>query len=157
FRSPMFESSIPQNNNDLAAEKGPGCDIRHRFALSAVYEIPAFGASGVVRAISKDWHLSTVYQVQTGYPFTVSVFGDTANSGTVLGENPIRANVVAGQPLYGAGTQNSNEWFNTAAFAAPPAFTFGDAGRNSVYGSGTQTLDLAVVRDFSLTERAKFQ
>ena len=25
-------------------------------------------------------------------PFTISVFGDTANSGTVLGENPIRAN-----------------------------------------------------------------
>ena len=40
FRSPMFESSIPQNNSNLAAEKGPGCDIRHRFALSAVYDIP---------------------------------------------------------------------------------------------------------------------
>jgi hypothetical protein len=34
FRSPMFESSVPQNN-DLAAEKGPACDVRHRFALSA--------------------------------------------------------------------------------------------------------------------------
>ena len=32
FRSPMFESSIPQNNNDLEAERGPACDIRHRFA-----------------------------------------------------------------------------------------------------------------------------
>ena len=31
FRSPMFEASVPQNNNDLAAEKGPACDIRHRF------------------------------------------------------------------------------------------------------------------------------
>ena len=32
FRSPMFESSVPQNNNDLAAEaaeKGPACDVRH--------------------------------------------------------------------------------------------------------------------------------
>jgi hypothetical protein len=28
FRSPMFESSVPQNNNnDLAAEKGPACDV----------------------------------------------------------------------------------------------------------------------------------
>src|SRR5262249_47628503 len=32
FRSPMFESSVPQNNNNLDAEKGPGCDIRHRFS-----------------------------------------------------------------------------------------------------------------------------
>src|SRR5207253_5219988 len=42
FRSPMDESAIPQNNSDLAAEKGPGCDVRHRLALSAVYYIPAF-------------------------------------------------------------------------------------------------------------------
>ena len=49
--------------------------------------------SGLVRAISKDWHLSTVYQVETGFPFTISVFGDTADAGTELGENPIRANV----------------------------------------------------------------
>ncbi len=40
FRSPMFESSIPQNNNDLAAEKGPACDVRHRLAMSAVYSLP---------------------------------------------------------------------------------------------------------------------
>jgi hypothetical protein len=67
--------------------------VRHRFALSAVYDIPAWDRSGLVRAVSKDWHLSTVYQVQTGFPFTISVFGDTADAGTELGENPIRANV----------------------------------------------------------------
>jgi hypothetical protein len=33
FRSPMFESSVPQNNNDLAAEKGPACDVRHRWCV----------------------------------------------------------------------------------------------------------------------------
>jgi hypothetical protein len=106
--------------------------------------------------VSKDWHLSTVYQIQTGFPFTISVFGDTANSGTVLGENPIRANAT-GQPIFGSGTRTADGWFNTAAFAAPPAYTFGDVGRKSVYGPGLQTLDFAVVRDFSFTERARFQ
>jgi hypothetical protein len=156
FRSPMFESSIAQNNNDLEAERGPACDVRHRFAVSAVYDIPAWDRSGVVRTVSKDWHISTVYQVQTGFPFTISVFGDTANSGTVLGENPIRANLT-GEPIFMSGTRTAASWFNTAAFVAPPAYTFGDAGRNSVYGPGMQTLDLALVRDFNLTERAKFQ
>ena len=79
------------------------------------------------------------------------MFGDTANSGTVLGENPIRANVT-GQPVFPSGTQTATAWFNTAAFAAPAAFTFGNAGRNSVYGPGMQTLDFAVVRNFALTE-----
>ena len=33
-------------------------------------------------------------------PFTISVFGDTANSGTVLGENPIRANATGTPDLW---------------------------------------------------------
>jgi hypothetical protein len=156
FRSPMFESSIPQDNSNLAGEKGPACDVRHRFALSAVYDLPAWNRWNVMDAVTKNWHVSTVYQVQTGFPFTVSVFGDTANAGTVLGENPIRANYT-GQPIFGPDTRTADHWLNTAAFAAPPAFTFGNVGRNSVYGPGLQTLDFAVVRDFSLTEKMKFQ
>jgi len=156
FRSPMDESSIPQNNNDLTAEKGPGCDVRHRFALSAVYAIPAYRRAEWVRIVTQNWTFSTIYQVESGMPFTTSVFGDTANSGTVLGENPIRANVT-GQPVFGPGTHTATEWFNPAAFAAPPAFTFGNAGRNSVYGPGLQTVDIALQRAFRLTERLNFQ
>jgi hypothetical protein len=156
FRSPMDESSIPQNNNDLAAEKGPGCDVRHRFALSAVYAIPAYRRAEWMRMVTQNWTFSTIYQVESGMPFTISVFGDTANSGTVLGENPIRTNVT-GQPVFGPGTHTATEWFNPAAFAAPPAFTFGNAGRNSVYGPGLQTVDIALQRAFRLTERLNFQ
>jgi hypothetical protein len=87
---------------------------------------------------------------------TISVFGDTANAGTVLGENPIRANATS-QPVFGPGTHTADHWFNPAAFAAPPAFTFGNVGRNTVVGPGMQTLDLALARDFGLTERMKFQ
>ena len=156
FRSPMFESSIPQNNNDLAAEKGLACDVKHRFAMSVVYDIPAAMREGIVYYVTRNWHLSTIYQAQSGFPLTISVFGDTANSGVVLGENPIRANVT-GQPVFGAGTRTAEEWFNPAAFATPAAFTFGNAGRNTVYGPGMQTLDFALAREFSLAERAKFQ
>lgn len=156
FRSAMDEASIPQNNSDLAAEKGPSCDVRHRLALSSVYDIPAYRRAQWLRIATQDWHLSTVYQLQSGMPFTISVFGDTANSGTVLGENPIRANAT-GQPVFGPGTHTSAEWFNPAAFATPAAFTFGNVGRNSLYSPGMQTLDLALARTFSVTEKADFQ
>ena len=156
FRSPMDESAIPQNNSNLAAEKGPGCDVRHRLALSAVYNIPAFQRTALTKLATQNWQFSTVYQIQSGMPFTVSVFGDTANAGTVLGENPIRANYT-GQPIFGPGTRTSNEWFNPKAFATPAAYTFGDVGRNSVYGPPLRTLDIAVVRSFRMTERAGFQ
>ncbi|HXG92537.1 MAG TPA: carboxypeptidase regulatory-like domain-containing protein [Blastocatellia bacterium] len=156
FRSPMFEAAIPQDNNNLVAEKGPACDIRHRFALSAVYDIPSLGGPKLVHALSRSWHLSAIYQAQTGFPFTISVFGDTANAGTLLGENPVRANLT-GQPIFGPGTRTADRWFNPAAFQAPPAFTFGNVGRNSVYGPGLQTLDLALRRDFSVTESMRLQ
>jgi hypothetical protein len=152
FRSPMFESPIPQNDNDLASEKGLSCDIRNRFVLSAVYDIPSLRRDGLVRVLSRNWRFSTVYQVQSGFPFTISVFGDTANAGTVVGENPIRANYT-GQPVFGPGTQAADQWFNPAAFATPAAFTFGNVGRNTVIGPGLQTMDIALVRSFTLTER----
>jgi hypothetical protein len=156
FRSPMDESTIPQNNNNHNAEKGLGCDVRHRFALSSVYDIPAYRHAAWTQWVTQNWHFSTIYQVQSGMPFTISVFGDTANSGTVLGENPIRANAT-GQPIFGPGTRTAAEWFNPAAFAAPAAFTYGNVGRNSMTGPPLQTLDLALGRTFRLTENANFQ
>jgi Carboxypeptidase regulatory-like domain len=156
FRSPMDESAIPQNNNDLRAEKGPGCDVRHRFSLSAVYAIPGVTRAAWARLLTSNWQISTVYQAQSGMPFTVSVFGDTANAGTILGENPIRANYT-GVLVFGPGTRTAADWFNPAAFATPAAFTFGNAGRNSVYGPPLQTMDFALVRSFRLTEKLNFQ
>ncbi|HEX6717677.1 MAG TPA: carboxypeptidase regulatory-like domain-containing protein [Pyrinomonadaceae bacterium] len=156
FRSPMFESAAPQNNSNLSLEKALACDVRHRFALSMVYGIPALKQNGFIHAISKDWRLSAIYQAQSGFPFTISVFGDTANAGTLLGENPIRANYT-GQPIFDANSRTAARWFNPAAFATPAAFTFGNVGRNTVYGPGRQTLDLALQREFAMTETIKLQ
>ncbi|WP_162601190.1 TonB-dependent receptor [Occallatibacter savannae] len=156
FRSPMFEAATPQNNDDLEAEKGPGCDIRHRFALSAVYSSHAVGSNRLLQALSRDWRTSLEFQAQTGFPFTVSVFGDTANAGTVVGENPIRANLT-GQKIFGPGTRNSTTWINPKAFAAPPAYTYGNSSRNMVYGPGLQSLDAGIVREFGIAEKARFE
>jgi hypothetical protein len=156
FRSPMFESAIPQNNNNLAAEKGPACDIRNRLALSAVYDIPSWTSTGITRAITRDWRASSILQMQSGFPLTISVFGDTANAGTALGENPVRANLT-GIPVFGRGTRNATSWFNPAAFATPAAYTFGNASRNSVVGPGMETTDFSIVRSFSLGERTRLE
>src|ERR1017187_9754220 len=81
FRSPMFEAAIPQNNNDLAAEKGPSCDVRNRIAVSAVYDIPTWGRSLATRVLTRNWQTWAIFQAQSGFPLTISVFGDTANAG----------------------------------------------------------------------------
>src|SRR5450432_153784 len=156
FRSPMFESSVPQNNQDLNAEKGPACDIRHRFVVSAVYDVHSYNRWNWSRAITRNWQLATVYQAQSGFPFTISVFGDTANTGTVLGENPVRANYT-GQPVFGPGTRTPEQWFDPRAFSSPAPYTFGNLGRNTVYGPGLETLDFAVGRGFQFQETARLQ
>jgi len=124
--------------------------------LSAVYSSHPVGSNRLMQALSRDWRTSLEYQVQSGFPFTVSVFGDTANAGTVVGENPIRANLT-GEKIFPSGTRNSTTWVNPKAFVAPPAYTYGNSGRNSVYGPGMQTLDLGLVREFSVAEKARFE
>ncbi len=156
FRSPMDESAIPQNNSNLYAEKGLACDLRHRVTASVVYDMPGWKNGGLVEHLTSNWSLATVYQASTGYPFTISVFGDTANAGTLLGENPIRANVT-GVPLFPARTRTAMLWFNPAAFTTPPAYTFGNAGRNTVESPGMQLMDLALTREFHLTETLRLQ
>ena len=156
FRSPMDESAIPQNNSLLDAEKGLACDLRRRFVASLVYELPGWKTRPAFARLTSNWQLATVYQAQSGFPFTVSVFGDTANAGTLLGENPIRANVT-GQPMFPAGTRTTAAWFNPSAFATPPAFQFGTAGRNTVEGPGLQLMDVSLTREFRLTEGLHLQ
>ena len=96
--------------------------------------------------------------MQSGFPYPISVFGDTANAGTLLGENPIRANVVPGvNPNLPDGERSADRWFNTDAFVTPPAFQFGSAGRNTMIGPSLQTLDVALYRNFRLNEEVQLQ
>jgi hypothetical protein len=167
FRSPGMEPEVAQDQYNLATEWGPGsCDIRHRFVASLIYQLPLTsqapqGASRLARIgkwIAGDWQVAAIHQMQTGFPFTVSVFGDTANAGALLNVNPVRANVVSGQSSYLPEDERSaDRWFNTAAFVTPPAYTFGDAGRNSIYGPGLQKTDISLQRDFGFFGQTKLQ
>jgi hypothetical protein len=53
---------------------------------------------------------------------------------------------VAGQDP-NDGPRTIQQWFNTAAFARPDAFTYGDAGRNIVIGPGIFTTDMSLIRN----------
>lgn len=157
FRSAAMESEVPQDSFNLDAEWGPaGCDIRHRLVASLIWQIPysASPSAGsawrrAARRVLGDWQLAVIHQVQSGFPFTVGVFGDTANAGALLNINPVRANVVPGvSPYLPEDQRTTDRWFNTSAFATPAAFTFGSAGRNSLYGPGLWKTDVAIQRNF---------
>jgi hypothetical protein len=103
FRSPAMESEVPQNSYNLRGEWGlAGCDLTHRFVTSLIYRLPFTskgadwqGGSGFAKHVFGDWQVSTIYQLQSGFPYTIGVFGDTANAESLLNVNPVRADVVA--------------------------------------------------------------
>ena len=78
---------IPQNSNDFNAEKASGdYDIRHRFTLSASYDLPSKKSWA---QMLEGWQLNTIFMYETGVP--VLMYDDYYDfSGT--GEGPGNAN-----------------------------------------------------------------
>ena len=72
-----------------------------------------------------------------------------------------RPNVVAGcaKSPGGAAQARLAQWFNTACFSSPPAFTFGNESRldPTLRGHGINNWDFAVFKTTSITERMGLQ
>ena len=148
-----------QNVWNLRADYGPNSfDLTHRFVFSGIWEIPfgrgkRFGSSmpAVADQILGGWQLNMIYQVQSGFPF--SIFARDA-SGTRSSFFP-RANVV-GDP--GApDADDPNRAFNRFAFAQPGEGTFGNSGRNNIRGEGLNNMDFSLFKNARITERVTAQ
>jgi hypothetical protein len=48
-------------------------------------------------------------------------------------------------------------WFNPAAYANPAVGTFGNDRRNTLIGPGYSNVDLSLGKEFSITEKVKFE
>lgn len=158
------ENSPPQNSYNLSAERGlASFDNRHRWVNSFVWDLPfgarrQFATRGPLSWIVGGWQLAGILQMQTGFPFTVNLNGDTAGIGGGTGGILIRPNAVPGADWRLPSDQRTTaRWFNTAAFALPAAGTFGNVGRNTVIGPGMVNLDTTVSRTFDLREKARLQ
>ena len=147
-----------QDNNNRRANRGlTASDTRHRFTMSALYELP-FGnkkrylsdANGVVRTIVSGWQLAGIATFQTGQPLTATLPFDNSN----VGEGAKLPNLI-GNPNNGPKTVD--EFFNTAAFAAPPQFTFGNEGIDVITGPGIKDVDLSLVKNTPIGERMNLQ
>jgi hypothetical protein len=158
------ENSPPQNSYNLAAERGiASFDVRQRWVNSLVWDLP-FGPGrqmvqqGPLSHIVGGWQLASIVQMQTGFPFTINLNGDTAGIGGGTGGILIRPNAVPGASAALPGGQRStSRWFNTAAFTLPPAGAFGNLGRNTVTGPGLVNIDTTISRTFNVGDRLRLQ
>lgn len=135
-----------------------GFDVRNRFVLSYVYELP-FGpgrrflnsVNPVLREVVSGWQLSGITAFQSGFPFSVLLPADPANIG-LGGNRPDR--VRDGQLEH----PTIDRWFDTDAFARPAnPFSFGNSGRNILIGPGLRNWDLGVSKYTAIGERYRLQ
>jgi trimeric autotransporter adhesin len=150
-------NSVAQNPLDLRAERGlSSFNQTHKFTGDYLLELP-FGhdkrwltSSGVPQAILGDWQWSGDWTVASGLPFTPIIVGNQqeVNGGT---NGTLRPNLLPGQSVQ-LGNPSIGEWFNTAAFVAPPSGQYGNARRNSIIGPPTHVIDMAFTKMVPMKE-----
>src|SRR5215472_3017429 len=146
----------PPTTQDPFNRKGDrgrsGFDIRHNFVANVVYELPFWRARQF-----GGWEVSAVADVHSNVPFTPVLAFDNADLQSLLtSERPD----LVGNPYEGVCSNGSRAgtpgcWFNPSAFAPPPPGQFGTAGRNILRGPAFAQFDLALQKDFHLSEGTK--
>jgi len=121
-----------------------GTDVPQRVVVSTMWETPEW--KGRWRWAG-GWQTGVSATLQSGAPFTVVTASNTTNAFTA---GPLRPNLVGD---VAAGEPTLARYFNTAAFAAPAAFAFGNAPRSVLRGPGQQTVDATLTKTFAVTER----
>ncbi len=142
-----LEGILVQDSTDIAGSRGSSdFDVRHRFVVNTLYSLP-FKANRLVSG----WEVASIISAQSGNPFNIALATATVNGAA----NTIRPDLIgpvniSGDPL---------QWITNAAtaFATPAAGSFGNLGRNAIYGPGFTDVDLSLVKNTKITERFNVQ
>jgi outer membrane receptor protein involved in Fe transport len=154
FFNSAGDPNFPMDSNRVSLERARSAfDIRHRMTMAYVLDLP-FGRNRWFGG----WQTNGLWTFQTGRPFTVSLLSDLDQSNTGrtsygFGAND-RPNRVANGTL---DNPSPDRWFNTAAFALQPFGSFGTSGRNILDGPGLATVNLSLVKNTTLSDRATLQ
>ncbi len=143
-------------------------DMPLRYTVTGSYDLP-FGRGK--KFLSKSsrwldmavggWTFNDVTIIQSGSPLPVTQVNANAITGAngTIGGAVQRPNMTA-VPACRSGSPQSRltNYINTAAFAAAPIFTYGNAPRTTnCYGPGYLNTDLSLNKSFKVTERVNAQ
>jgi hypothetical protein len=150
-------TDVFSDNQNLRNDYGPtGFDRRQIFNGSVVYALPLLrGANAFERNVLGGWSVDPVVTFQTGVPVVPMTGQDLWGTGT----NQDRPNRVPGQPCRAHGTGIESQWINPKAFSlfGLPLGTDGNASLGDCYGPGENNWDIALHKDFKISERLNVQ
>lgn len=125
-----------------------------------IYHAPSMnGRNKLIQETLGGWELSSIVTWQSGNPFTIQA---SANGGNNSGSNQYldRADRVPGQALnvhQGSRSHWLTDYFNTAAFVNNAPGTFGDSGKNIMFGPHYFGDDSAIMKSWGLVEGMTLQ
>jgi hypothetical protein len=141
YNSLNSQGVVVQNSYDLRGNRGlSDFDVRHRFVVSALYELPFLGN----RAL-EGWQLAAIVQAQSGNPINIVTTDSTINGVA----NTIRPDVTGRIRIIG----DVERWFDTSVFS--PRAGFGNLGRNVLIGPGFFNTDFSIIKRTELSDRIR--
>ena len=134
-------------------------DSRQRLTVAYVTDLPIgsgqrflSGVQGVGGTLISGWGLDGASTFQDGFPL-----GMTATPNLTGFNSGLRPNIVSGcdPNISGSAQSRLNQFFNTACFTVPGAFTYGTASRTDPHlrGPGINNFDIALSKKTRINER----
>jgi hypothetical protein len=138
---------------------------KHDVVGTLTYPLPFRVDSKILGDVINGWRIDAIGTFTSGLPFTpllatsnsrnLSTAGiaDRPNLNPGFSNDPIHG-VSAGCAGFPAGTRvgTAANWYDPCAFSRSIPGTYGDLGRNTIIGPGVQDFDMALEKNFNLTE-----
>jgi carboxypeptidase family protein/TonB-dependent receptor-like protein len=151
-----------QDSYDLEASWAlASYDIKHRFVISYLYELPfghnrrfGSGVSPLVNAIIGGWQFNGITTIQSGTPLSITA----NNTAGIFGARTQPNNNGNDPRLDGPVSERLNRYFDTSVYSQPAAFTFGNEPVFSpvLRAPSVRNFDLSMFKNFDL-RRATLQ
>jgi hypothetical protein len=136
-------------------------DLTHNFVASYDLQLPIDRLTKRMPLLTQGWSFSGITRISTGFPVTIKSNDDNSLQGSIPnGVNNYSLDTADynGQPLNLNGNpRNGLPYFNPEAFSESALGSPGNASRRSFHGPGMVNFDLALLKDFKVTERKSFQ
>ena len=166
-----------QNSGFRYVRGNSDLDVRHNFSGALSYDLPSVGGGRVMNALLSHWGVDDRFTARTAFPVELNGSGNFAANGQLYNNG---VNLVPGQPifLYGANCASVLQSLSTPELRPgqacpggrainPNAFVnapcnflttcYGTFPRNAIRLFGAWQLDMAVRREFPITESVKVQ
>ena len=167
-QSGAVAQTAPENPFDARLDKGPSSfDVKQALAFNVFQDLHA-DRTPLRRVLGKTltagWQVLGIGTFQTGLPFTIYSGIQQTGAGSMGADRPdqigtpvLSTSRTVREDYFGLGANNASYFsipIGVPGGTGPNSGVFGTLGRNTFRGPGLHDIDLALIKDTALLERA---